>query len=62
MLLARLPAPLKPAAMLLVQPSFDLEDAEQSTYEHVAQQRAPVRRPSPCGLGVPSFAALTRRG
>jgi hypothetical protein len=24
------------------------------------QQRAPVGRPSPCGLGVPSFATLTR--
>ena len=38
MLLARLPAPLKPAAMVLVQPSLNTDDAEQSSYEHDAQQ------------------------
>jgi hypothetical protein len=39
-LLARLPAPLKPAAKSFVQPSIDPEDAEQSACEHAAQQRS----------------------
>ena len=46
MLLARLPAPLKPAAMLLVQPSLDTDDAEQSSYEHDAQQSVGAVRES----------------
>jgi hypothetical protein len=41
-LLARLFAPLRHAAMFRVQPRISREDAEQSTYEHGAQRRARV--------------------
>jgi hypothetical protein len=45
-LLAGLPAPLKHAAMLVVQSSFDTDDAQQSSYEYDAQQSVGAIRES----------------